>query len=549
MPHLCLIRGVYCLLVSPSSSYNLLLLRFFTHFLSILPLSESGSPTAARWGLSDFTLYITAFHNSVIWVSNNTNGFTMQRVRARVNAFFSLDDFNQTSRGRSAHWLPSQTGHLIDLHARNFEITDCDLYSTAFIINSQAFHCKSSLPGQCAGAQYGYVARNIFWNGMGGSHYMCLWQQVIFEQNVGIGSSLVSHGQAYDTGIGGYAQNVFNGDNIIRNVWGGDREVMTYDTESGSYFGPLSSIVNGTIVHTLHDTKPASYMKFGAWRGGALAVLNGTGAGQVRRIVVPGIDSKPSLTNRTWIVDRAFDIEPEKDDYVQIMAFRGRAIFFRNLYLDVGPVQLYTISLESVVAEIWAERFEGFVGFGQWRGWNSSTYSCDLSFNDEYSQAHIYAPVPSNRIKSSDSLKEIIEAEATQNTQNAFGPKRMQIRFPCIEGMLGIGMQPNIHSLYVDNWVWEGNTVINFNSTETQFYTLWYKNHKYVSIPIAHFPTPPNMFIVYRRNGASSEGGMWIGSGAHHVLVEGFNASLSSHCVDVDEDTTAVFVKDVSCTP
>lgn len=471
----------------------------------------------AAWGLSDLTIYVTAFHNSVLWVSNNTNGFTMRRVRARANAFMSLEDFGSSTRGRSANWTVLQNGHLIDLHARNFEIVDCDLLSTGHIINSQAFQCPRLLPGVCAGAQFGFVARNIFWNGGGGSHYMCLWQQVVFEQNVAHGASLFSHGQALDTGIGGYAQHVYNADNSIQLAWGGDREVMTYDTESGAYYGTLADI-HGTTVTTSHDTVAAGYMKFNGWHGGALVVLNGSGAGQIRRIVVPGIDNKPTPTNRTWVLEQPFDILPDRTAMVQIMAYRGRAIFFRNFYADVGPFQFYTISLESVAAEIWAERFEGFVGFGQWRGWNFSSPQLDNN-------------------------NAVID-DGPQSTGAGVSASAVHL-----DGELGIGMQPNFHTLYVDNRVLEGNTVVNFNSSQVQFDPLWYGMHKYVTIPISSSPTPPNLFIVYRRNSALSNGGVWIGRSAQHVLVEHFTATNSTTCVDVDNDTVAVFVRGTVCIP
>ena len=52
------------------------------------PLKGTGG-----WAMSDLTLYFTAFHNDIVYVSNNTAGFEMQRVSVRT---FSM----------SPHWLP-----------------------------------------------------------------------------------------------------------------------------------------------------------------------------------------------------------------------------------------------------------------------------------------------------------------------------------------------------------------------------------------------------------------------------------------------------------
>jgi len=39
-----------------------------------------------------------------------------------------------------------------------------------------------------------------------------------------------------------YAQHVWWGDNTIQNVWGNDREVMTYDNRGNQYFGPVADL-------------------------------------------------------------------------------------------------------------------------------------------------------------------------------------------------------------------------------------------------------------------------------------------------------------------
>lgn len=68
----------------------------------------------------------------------------------------------------------------------------------------------------------------------------------------------------------------------------------------------------------------------GGWYGGQVLVLNGTGALQFRRVVVPGVNTTPAPTNRTWVIDRPFAVAPGADSFVEIMPFRGRNIFHRD---------------------------------------------------------------------------------------------------------------------------------------------------------------------------------------------------------------------------
>lgn len=53
------------------------------------PCTGAAGPNSglASWGLANFTLYITAFHNEVIYISNKTEGFIMSGMRLRINPF------------------------------------------------------------------------------------------------------------------------------------------------------------------------------------------------------------------------------------------------------------------------------------------------------------------------------------------------------------------------------------------------------------------------------------------------------------------------------
>jgi hypothetical protein len=85
-------------------------------------------------------------------------------------------------------------------------------------------------------------------------------------------------------------------------------KVLTFDNAGGAYYGKIAR-VDGTTVITADDTKPTT-PEWDGWFGGSIVILNGTGAGQYRRVVVPGIFDHPTPTNRTWIINKPFTITP-----------------------------------------------------------------------------------------------------------------------------------------------------------------------------------------------------------------------------------------------
>lgn len=65
-------------------------------------------------------------------------------------------------------------------------------------------------------------------------------------------------------------------------------------------------------------------MNWGGYAGGSVAIVNGTGAGQWRRIVTPGVNMTLGPANRTWVLDAPFAVQPLPDDsLIQVMPFRG----------------------------------------------------------------------------------------------------------------------------------------------------------------------------------------------------------------------------------
>ena len=54
--------------------------------------SQTGEPYGSGgWGLADLTIYVSAYYRIFLTpASNTTQGFRMQRVRVRANAYFGL---------------------------------------------------------------------------------------------------------------------------------------------------------------------------------------------------------------------------------------------------------------------------------------------------------------------------------------------------------------------------------------------------------------------------------------------------------------------------
>lgn len=91
----------------------------------------------------------------------------------------------------------------------------------------------------------------------------------------------------------------------------------------GIYFGEVASTDGATLI-LASDPWPVSSMNWGGYAGGSIVIINGTGAGQWRRIVSPGVNSTLGDGNRTWVLDAPFTVDPlPNDSLIQILPFRG----------------------------------------------------------------------------------------------------------------------------------------------------------------------------------------------------------------------------------
>lgn len=456
-------------------------------------------------------------------MSNASNGFRLEGVRVRDNPYVFTWGPGQggVSRGRSANWSASQVGQMVDIHGTNNRITGCDLWGVNQIFNSFApdgSGGKNFWPGWRRGHAYSHIADNVLWNGQS-SHFMQLWKQVIFERNAITEATETAGGQSVGTGpMGGVAQHIYHADNVIRFTWGGDREVMTYDDAGGSYYGPLSALGAGgdpTTVTLAHDAWPASDWEMGGWAGGQMLVINGTGAHQIRRIVTPGVNITPCATNRTWVLDAPFAIPPTTTaegippSFVQIMPFRGRNIFFRDQYIETGPLQVYGHGVLNLVTQCTFSSVRGLMAWGQWRGWNP--------------------PPPMNSSLWIDNKE-----------GGGWG------------GLMGNGYQPNLQNQYRDLEFTERHHLTNYACGEAGYTEEWGWK-QVVSYPsnvignITNTPHPLNVGIVYR--GMVLPGGFWLGNDTMDFLIEDCNITWGGEegCVVEGQMNSLVWKNNIQC--
>lgn len=329
--------------------------------------------------------------------------------------------------------------------------------------------------------------------------------------------SVIAMGNAIGTGPdGGVSHHILHSDNTVRLVWGNDRELMTYDDAGGAYWGTLASAVGSTITTTA-DTKSAGDAKAGGWGGGSVIVLNGTGAGQVRRIVEPGIGPEPSNPmNRTWGLDAPFDVPPVgPDTFVQIMPYRGQNIFSGDVWEDGGAFQFYGHALDNIVADCTGERMSAFLAWGQWRGWT---------------------PAPLRG-----------EGEEDGEQQPPRPPSRLG-------GEMGNGMQPNARNQYMRNTFVGTLSCPNYNYSVG--YDPTYARRFFASQPIDNAPQGQTLNTLLVLRGNAGGGGVNLAVGAGDIVVEGgqfwqdAQGAEGGPCVlapESPEGGGGVFVRGVGC--
>merc|ERR1712070_381285 len=104
------------------------------------------------------------------------------------------------------------------------------------------------------------------------------------------------------------------------------------------YFGGVKTQVPGSRSAILTGAVT------GAMPGGAFCVLNGTNAGDCRRIAAGGNASELML-------DQPFAAPLDETSIVTTVPFQGRIAFVGNRYSDGGEVQTYGLALGCIMAD------------------------------------------------------------------------------------------------------------------------------------------------------------------------------------------------------
>ena len=122
----------------------------------------------------------------------------------------------------------------------------------------------------------------------------------------------------------------------------GHLETLTLDgwLEGGAYTGPLAA-ADGTRL-TLG--RPALMPSISNANGALIAILNGTGVGQWRR-VVSGLNNSAA-----WEIESPFDVVEPGSSIVSVMPVKARLLLVGNTFVDAAAVQLYGACYDCIVA-------------------------------------------------------------------------------------------------------------------------------------------------------------------------------------------------------
>jgi hypothetical protein len=121
----------------------------------------------------------------------------------------------------------------------------------------------------------------------------------------------------------------------------------------------------GLFVDVCSGFDPKSHSYTNEVEGGAMVVVAGTGAGQYRRVV-----SWPGSMNGTggvFEIDSPLTATLDATSVVEIMPMRGKNIFHKTHYADVGAFQFYGLGVDNMVVGMTMERGGGFIAWGQTR--------------------------------------------------------------------------------------------------------------------------------------------------------------------------------------
>ena len=285
----------------------------------------------------------------------------VRRIRVRADVYRGHPSEAEVDKlFRAQMRLSTGGGDTIRLGGKNIEITDSDFYGSG----------RSIYLKQARGAR---VEGNKFYNGRWGWYCFEGCDGLIFANNELTGGDLMSTGGGIANYSTSYSQNIYCAHNRMSLTHGWDREIMTTDAGDGAYFGKIKS-VDGSKM-TLEKVPDRFADKAGRdWRGSAVFILDGKGAGQYRRLVKYQGDQIQ--------VDRPWQVEPDKDSMLSITMFHGHYLLVGNEFADTGAMQFYGTSIDCIVARNKGTRMQGFRGLGLWYYAYQPSWYCQFLDNE-----------------------------------------------------------------------------------------------------------------------------------------------------------------------
>ncbi len=265
--------------------------------------------SGAQFGIEAMSLYLPRNHQTAISAGDS---FRMHRVRIRVDRYWIRN--GQREEGTTVRM------------GNDGSITDCDI-----VAKGVAF---SFSDGQCE-----MIAHNVV---QAGKSHVSLERSdgAIIEDN-----DLISADPTAYINLSGPGRNIYYARNRHTSQFVHQSDFSwTFDGTGMAFLGPLSA-VDGTSITLAKDPTYPSWAgeTAGLWKGAAVCVLDGRGAGQYRYAT--------ANTGRKWKVDRPFDVVPDSTSVVNIIPFRGKVLVVGNRFEDASWVNMgYGSSFDVVCA-------------------------------------------------------------------------------------------------------------------------------------------------------------------------------------------------------
>ena len=315
------------------------------------------------FGIEELTLYAKDHQHVIasdLGDKPDAGDVFVRKVRVRADAYRGHPSQDEVAKTFGMQMrLSTGGGDTIRLGGKNIEITDSDFYGSG-----RSIYLKSAHGGRVEG--------NKFYNGRWGWYCLEGCDGLIFANNELTGGDLMSTGGGIANYSTSCSQNIYFAHNRMSLAHGWDREIMTTDAGDGAYFGKIKS-VNGTKM-VLAET-PEKFVKKGRnWRGSAVFILAGKGAGQYRRLAK--YEGDQIEVDRPWVVD------PDQDSLLSITMFHGHYLLVDNEFTDCGAMQFYGTSIDCVVAHNRGTRMSGFRGLGLWYYAFQPSWYCQFLDNE-----------------------------------------------------------------------------------------------------------------------------------------------------------------------